>query len=155
MLKKVPNISNYSIFGCLIFFLQSERYLISLTVSSVSFFNLKRFLTSLLVVSSISFFNLKRIFTSLIMLSPIFFLFQVLNFSSLYVVKKINNLFFLKNKSIIHLEIGFENTVFNPIQDGGQGGGVKKAPHQFFPCNIGFSPQNFLTFSFNPFATQV
>ena len=33
-----------------------------------------------------------------------------------------------------------------------------KAPYYFFPCNVynvGFGPQNFLTFSFNPFATLV
>ena len=49
------------------------------------------------------------------------------------------------------------NTV-NPIQDGGGGGGAKSSPYQFFPYNfykVGISPQNFLTFSFNPFATLV
>ena len=45
--------------------------------------------------------------------------------------------------------------VINPIQDGG---GAKKAPYQFFPLtatNVEFGPQNFLTFSFNTFATLV
>ena len=43
----------------------------------------------------------------------------------------------------------------NPIQDGG---GQKGPPYQFFPCNFykeGFGPKNFLTFSFNHFATLV
>ena len=49
-------------------------------------------------------------------------------------------------------------TRFNPIQD--EGGGGKKAPSPtiFSPVtstNVGFGPQNFLTFSFNPFATLV
>ena len=41
----------------------------------------------------------------------------------------------------------------------GRGGGLgKKAPYQFFPVtstNVGFGPRNFLTFSFNSFATLV
>ena len=48
-----------------------------------------------------------------------------------------------------------ENRVcFNPIQDGGQ----KSPPTNLFPvnsANIGISPQNFLNFSFNSFATLV
>ena len=43
----------------------------------------------------------------------------------------------------------------NPIQDGG---GKKALPTSFSPVtstNVGFGPQNFLTFSFNPFATLV
>ena len=46
--------------------------------------------------------------------------------------------------------------IVNPIQDGG--GRVKKTPTSFFPVtstNVRFDPQNFLTFSFNPFVTQV
>ena len=45
--------------------------------------------------------------------------------------------------------------LLNPIQDGG---GQKGPPASFSPVtstNIGFGPQNFLTFSFNPFATLV
>ena len=42
---------------------------------------------------------------------------------------------------------------FNPIQDGVVGQKAPPPPYQFFPCNVGFSPQNFLTFTFNPFAT--
>ena len=37
-------------------------------------------------------------------------------------------------------------------------GGAKSSPTSFFPVtftNVGISPQNFLTFSFNPFATLV
>ena len=50
--------------------------------------------------------------------------------------------------------------IFNPIQDGGGagGGGAKRPTTSFSPVtstNIGLSPQNFLTFSFNPFATLV
>ena len=45
----------------------------------------------------------------------------------------------------------------NPIQD--RGGRGHKGPHtSFFPVtstNVRVSPQNFLTFSFNPFATLV
>ena len=43
---------------------------------------------------------------------------------------------------------------FNPNQDGGQ----KGPPTSFSSVtstNVGFGPQNFLTFSFNPFSTQV
>ena len=43
----------------------------------------------------------------------------------------------------------------NPIQDGGE---AKRPPASFSPVtstNVGFSPQNFLTFSFNSFATLV
>ena len=46
---------------------------------------------------------------------------------------------------------------FNPIQGGG-GGGQKDPPTRFSPVtstNVGTNPQNFLTFSFNPFATLV
>ena len=45
----------------------------------------------------------------------------------------------------------------NPIQDGGVGGGgdcQKGPPTSFSPVsstNVGISPQDFLTFSFNPF----
>ena len=48
---------------------------------------------------------------------------------------------------------------FNPIQDeggGGVGGGQKVPPTSFSPVtstNVGVRPQNFITFSFNPFAT--
>ena len=44
-------------------------------------------------------------------------------------------------------------TTLNPIQDGGE----QKGPF-FFPVtftNVGISPLNFLTFSFNPFVTLV
>ena len=47
----------------------------------------------------------------------------------------------------------------NPIQDGGvgRGGQTPHPPTGFFSsvtsANVGISPQNFLTFSFNPFAT--
>ena len=51
---------------------------------------------------------------------------------------------------------------FNPIQNGGAGGGTgggkKASPTSFSPLtstNVGFSPQNFLTLSFNTFATLV
>ena len=48
---------------------------------------------------------------------------------------------------------------FNPIQDGtGQGGGGKMPPTRFShvtSTNVGFGPQNFLTFSFNPFSPLV
>ena len=85
MLKKVPNISNYSVFDCFIFF----------------FFSLKRFLVFSIVVSSISSFNLKRFLSRLIVVSYIFYFFQALKFSPLYVVKQIN--YFLKeNKSILY-----------------------------------------------------
>lgn len=46
---------------------------------------------------------------------------------------------------------------FNPIQDGGRGGGggeQKSPPINFSPVisrNLGVSPQKFLTFSFYPF----
>ena len=48
--------------------------------------------------------------------------------------------------------------IINPIQDGewGVGVGAKRPPTSFSPAtytNIVISPQNFLTFSFNSFAT--
>ena len=49
----------------------------------------------------------------------------------------------------------------NPIQDwggGGEGGRQKGPPTSFSPVTsttVGFGPQNFLTFSYNPFATLV
>ena len=46
---------------------------------------------------------------------------------------------------------------FNPIQDGEGGGGwAKRPPTSFSPVtstNVGISPENFLSFSFNPFVT--
>ena len=49
--------------------------------------------------------------------------------------------------------------VLNPIQDGGWGGAKSPLlPTSFSPVtstNIGISPQNFLTLSFNPFATML
>ena len=59
------------------------------------------------------------------------------------------------------IEIYYYETCFHPIQDGGQGWGVqsqKGPPTSFSPvtsANVGISLQNFLTFSFNPFATLV
>ena len=44
--------------------------------------------------------------------------------------------------------------MFNPVQNGGG----QKTPTSFSPVtrkNVGITPQNFLTFSFNPFATLV
>ena len=48
----------------------------------------------------------------------------------------------------------------NHIQDGGgaAGGGQKGPPNRFSPvtyANVGISRKNFLTFSFNPYATLV
>ena len=48
--------------------------------------------------------------------------------------------------------------ILNPIQDGGGEGGQKGYPTSFSPVtftNVEISPKNFLTFSFNPFATLV
>ena len=42
----------------------------------------------------------------------------------------------------------------DPVQDGGAGGGKKAPPTSFSPVtstNVEIRPQNFLTFSFNPF----
>ena len=51
------------------------------------------------------------------------------------------------------------DSVFNPIQDGrGKRAGQKGPANSFFPLtstNVGIGPYNFLTFSFNPFATIV
>ena len=46
----------------------------------------------------------------------------------------------------------------NPIQDRGKGGGQKGPPTSFSPVTstkVGLGPQNFVTFSFNPFPTLV
>ena len=49
--------------------------------------------------------------------------------------------------------------VINPIQYGGGGWDKKPPSHTSFflvtSTNVGFGPQNFLTFNFNPFATLV
>ena len=46
---------------------------------------------------------------------------------------------------------------FNPIQD--EGSGAQKGPPTSFspvtPTNVGITPQNSLTFIFNPFPTRV
>ena len=52
-------------------------------------------------------------------------------------------------------KVSWITKLLNPIQDVG---GDKTSPYQFSPVispNIGFSPQNSLTFSFNPFATPL
>ena len=54
----------------------------------------------------------------------------------------------------IHLQTA--KGYINPIQDGG--GGKKAPPTSVSPetsTKVGFGPQNFLTFSFNPFTTLV
>ena len=46
--------------------------------------------------------------------------------------------------------VTFAEEIFNPIQDGG---GKMVSPTSFSPVtstNVGFGPQKFLTFSFNP-----
>ena len=46
----------------------------------------------------------------------------------------------------------------NPIQDEGGGGWQKGPPTSFSPVtstNVGLSPKNFLTFSFNTFVTAM
>ena len=51
-----------------------------------------------------------------------------------------------------------KSSMFNPIQDGREGGGAKRPPTSFSPVtstNIGISPQNILSFSFDPFDTLV
>ena len=56
-----------------------------------------------------------------------------------------------KNKSCYFTILKVEIYI-NPIQDGG--GEPKMPPTSFSPvtsANVGISPQNFLTFSFNPF----
>ena len=44
---------------------------------------------------------------------------------------------------------------FNPIQDGGGQKGPRTSFSSVTLTNVGFGPQNFLTFSFNPFSTLV
>ena len=59
------------------------------------------------------------------------------------------------NYAIDHILHQIFNIYINPIQDGG---GQRSPPTSFSPVtstNVGISPQNFLTFSFNPFATLV
>ena len=59
------------------------------------------------------------------------------------------------NAILSHINALFSSGL-NPIQDGG--GRQKGPPTSFSPVTstkVGFGPQNFLTFSFNPFATLV
>ena len=54
----------------------------------------------------------------------------------------------------VYMDVGVSWLCFNPIQDGG---GDKKVPPTSFlaatSANVGFSPKNFLTFSFDSFST--
>ena len=64
----------------------------------------------------ISFYSLKRFLTSFIMLSFIFYLSKALNFELLYAVKKLIT-FLKRNKSLLYsLEKAFETTIFKVIQ---------------------------------------
>ena len=73
-LKKVPNIFNYFVFDCFIFFFQSKKvsYIFNCVVIDF-FFSLKRFLTSLIMLSCLFLSIIKHVF---------------FNYSSLYLVKK-------------------------------------------------------------------
>ena len=73
MLKRVLNISIYSVFNCYIFFFQSKMISNVLNCDVVYFF-----------------FNLKRFLASLMILSSIFYLFQALNFHHYVLWRKIN-----------------------------------------------------------------
>ena len=67
--------------------------------------------------------------------------------------KFVSSGFFTGNNSVLNKVLVQQENI-NPIQDGG-----KKAPSTSFSpvtsTNVGISPQNFLTFSFNPFSTLV
>ena len=57
-----------------------------------------------------------------------------------------------RSSTALNPEMPFDKPISHN-QDGERGGG-KKAPPTIFPViftNVGISPQNFLTFSFNPF----
>ena len=91
MLKTISNISKYSIFNYFILF-----------------FNLKRFLISLIVISSASFFNFKRFVTSLIIYS-----FSKLDLSTIISCKKSwSFFFFFKKKTTLYYpsEKAFKNS---------------------------------------------
>ena len=52
---------------------------------------------------------------------------------------------------MLHIKLNQKLIHVNPIQDGGGA----KIPPPVTPANARISPKNFLTFSFNPFATLV
>ena len=65
----------------------------------------------------------------------------------------------LKNRENLQKKF-ISNRWFNPIKDEGRGRRAQLAPYHFFlssvtSTNVGISHQNFLIFSFNPFATLV
>ena len=68
---------------------------------------------------------------------------------------------FLNNSNIIYnSKFGFRRqySTCHTLALFSMRGGAKRPSRQFFPCNstnVGISPQNFLTFSFHPFATLV
>ena len=109
MLKKVPNIFNYSIINCLIFLFQSKKISCIFNCGvTYFFFNLKRFLAPLIVVSLIVvpssylivvslivvpssyFFSLKRFLKSLTMVFPFFLSFPSLELFIIIFCEKIN-----------------------------------------------------------------
>ena len=59
-------------------------------------------------------------------------------------------------KQVKQVNACWVNTKLTLFRMGGRGGGQKGPPTSFSPVtstNVGISPQNFLTFSFYPFAT--
>ena len=82
MFKVIPSVCNYFVFNCFVFFFWSKRVIVSLIAA--------------LFVSFFSFFNLKRFLISLVMSSSKFYILQALHFSSLYVVKKSIYVFWIK-----------------------------------------------------------
>ena len=76
---------------------------------------------------------------------------QVIILGKKYLCKRLS-----KNSCSVDLSV-IKYTFFNPILDGGSG--QKATPLSSFPpvtsTKVRISPQNFLTFSFNPFATLV
>ena len=63
MLKKISNISNYSIFKCFVFFFQSKKVSLIFNCGFIYFLQSKKMYYIFLIVPSISRFSLKRYLT--------------------------------------------------------------------------------------------
>ena len=102
-IKKVSNISDYSVFNHFVLFQSKNSFYILIKLSSIYFISLKGCLTSLIMLLSIllSFSSCKRLFLPLFYFSVYFISilckYFYLNDSSLYIMKK-NICFFFDNK---------------------------------------------------------
>ena len=78
------------------------------------------------------------------------------NHAKIEIGRLVVELFLFFKEALYKVKAGGQHLCFYPIQDGG--GGQKAPSTSFSPAtsaNVGISPENFLSFSFNPFATHL